>query len=604
MKSRAAVIIIHQAGFSGKRRCTDEGLFRSLESLYEQYGPQPTFACVMTGNVHDGAVAVWNKKAPGAALMYYPTVLGGLRGILETMNEQHVFLLSSGDVWDAEKLRVGNAALKRNEVFCHAMQIGMELDTVFFPGWDEARSLFKRTGLPLFHPRLSAMCFQLTALRTLLDNADESMPPQWELGSLLAVRPSGNMKFSTQKLGSVDVAVPAEKLGVKQIAHLRKIGCNSGFAWEWGTCFPALANIMMAREIIPTEEAQRFKVKAFQCVTEADIVHSPQNLLMLTILFELGPGRWEPLNEFLREHSGFIYEYHQAFAEIIVPGEEFIKPEDLMKFIRLGLEFWKDSKELRVFAIKSLRHWKRGHEAFILFQEANDCSTTAWLLFQCALQAGDKARADVLVDQMLGMLGRGMTLVDRRELVCSLAQSEKCAKVLPHLAEMRSLIPYDDLLTARLLLVLSQLGVDPDFDSLCAELRLYGTSFTKKIVARLKNGGAHEFVVVILQIYFSDGKLANLEKESAQQYAEICYLRAGSLAALKRYKEAEAGFFEVLNIAPNKKYVFLNILDLYKYQKKWGAVFDLCLKLESNGVEILGLENKKREIRELMADEE
>lgn len=662
MATEQAVIILHQGVRAGRTGNTDADLARSLASVARQQGPRPVVLCAASGGLLDHAPAVWDR-APGAGpRLWAPTPLDALQRALSRTDARQIFLLHSGDVWTPDKLVRGAAALADVAAWWHALAVGRERTACFFPGLAEARAFFRRTGLPLFHPPLSGLGLRRDDLERLAAAADSAFPLAWELGTgLLLDAAIANVRVTTDCLGTVHPLAAQETLGAPAVARLRERGVDPCFLDGVAERFPRLLALLRPRDV-PAWEAQRFEVGAHRCTASTRIDHTPENLVLLALLLELGPGRFAPLVRFLADHPSMTHEREYAYAELLAPDTLLLHDADVPAYARLGRCFWPRSRAIRTHVLVRLLRADRCAEALALYDE-DDVSDVIvrTLRAQCAFRLGDAARLAALTDRLLAIPEDRLTLVERTAIATTLAVTHQYAPALERLDRVRREIPYGEPLAVLRVTTLLGLGRreaaaafvtameaakalplpglirlrwalgerDGVRRLLASYLPLDGTP---EALARACDDPADARLLVqtlpalpppqaaaVIEALAAGRGLADDDKGClykregrfeaamdffsrvppvAPRYAQARYLRAGCLAALHRYDEAEAGFREVLAADPERQDVFLNIIDLHKYRGQWEAAAALVARLQRLGRPVPGLARRERAIRE------
>lgn len=280
---------------------------------------------------------------------------------------------------------------------------------------------------------------------------------------------------------------------------------------------------------------------------------------------------------------------------------------------------------------------------------------------QCAFRLGDAARLAALTDRLLAIPEDRLTLVERTAIATTLAVTHQYAPALERLDRVRREIPYGEPLAVLRVTTLLGLGRreaaaafvtameaakalplpglirlrwalgerDGVRRLLASYLPLDGTP---EALARACDDPADARLLVqtlpalpppqaaaVIEALAAGRGLADDDKGClykregrfeaamdffsrvppvAPRYAQARYLRAGCLAALHRYDEAEAGFREVLAADPERQDVFLNIIDLHKYRGQWEAAAALVARLQRLGRPVPGLARRERAIRE------
>ena len=666
----STVIVVHETDSAGQGRTTDEDLFVSLNAIGKQCADKCEVMCAMSGPERDHARRVWGRRYGSTRVFRGVSTAEAVSKAIVASGGAIIHLLRSGDIWAPGKLAQSSTALATLSVYCHAMRVGSERTLRFFPGWEMVRAFFLATGLSLFHPPVSSMSFRRDVLADLLGVVHEGMPFGWELGTrlLLAAR-DGTVDFSTDIHGALRREVVMEMLGADQWRHLQSLGVRTCFDADAPVRFPAWRGLWRGRADIPAWEAQRFKFAANYCGTSAMLEHSPENLVLLALLMELGPGGWEPLMHYLETHPGMVHEREHAYGELAAVGAGRIRDEDLEAYARLGKRLWKRPSFLHGYIMPRLLHAGNGALANELYGDLTEEDIlTRTLLVRCTMQATDGGGANEQeVQRLVAEPKEKMSLIEQVAVAVTLFQLEQWEGALEWLKAVREVIPYDPYLMELHAKTLRSLGRVDQAERLVREdARTLPINMRIRL---LQSIGSHAVVVELLEAHFGgDGldvdriaamggercgaSLLESFLESVLHFAErqpladaVCaalsqckgysaydkgiafkrlgmheqgifhlsqvavhddhyreaqYLRAGSLAALKRYEEAENAFRDVVAMEPGRLDVYLNIVDLYKNSKKWEKAIELLAWIREKDAHMPGLARRENDIREVM----
>ena len=662
-----AVIILHEGARTGWWGSTDADLASTIASAARQRGPRPAMLCAGCGAIRDHAMSLWDATFGAQTRVWAQTPRDALEQALARTDAGEIFLLRSGDAWTPEYLVTAGAGLADKEAWLQALLAGSEATPRFFPGWAEAAAFFRKTGLALFHAPLSGLSFRRACLERLVAGAGRELPLGWELGTgMLLGLGAGSVGFSPDPLGSVQPGVFEQSLGEGAVERLRALGADACFRDGAAERFPRLLAMLRPRDV-PAWEAQRFEIGADRCVKAAHIAHTPENLVLLALLLELGPGAFEPLADFLENNPGLIHEREYAYAAMLEPGVKLLHDADVPAYAALGKRLWPRSRVVRTHVLARLLRAGRGAQALALYDnhDGEDCIALA-LHAQCAFAAGDAAQAEALANRLLALPEARLTLIERTAVAMMLVHLRLYAAALKRLAAVRREIPYGEQLAVMQVTALAglgrreeaaafvqgmedaralpvpglvrlrqELGDEPGVQRLLAGYFDLGGGAVRlaeacdnptdaRMLALLLEAGEPATDAVVREAFAACRGLPDFDKgfllkehglfeaamhflsrvpASEPRHVQARYLRAGCLAACKRYDEAEAGFLEVVGLDPGRQDVFLNIIDLHKYRGRWDEAAALAARLRALDRPPAGLARREREIREGLGHE-
>jgi tetratricopeptide (TPR) repeat protein len=655
------VVVVCEGGLPGKNGTSDESLFRTLTSLSGLKKAGASLRCAMAGPVLTQNPDVWDMFGQDAKYLIWENgIFESLKATLKSIRTNSILLINSGDCFFSNASSRLKNALRNHDVRCHTNQcdkfFGFQPTHRFFPGWDLANDFFRQTGIPLFHPSLSGMMFRLDAFHKLLEQSNACMPLQWELGTMLISGQCGlQMDFSLVPLSYQGSSPFFRHLGDPQIDRMKRLGIDP-CVYNYAEKFPVLSHVLKDKDarilcsemVVHSPETLltvalfmefgpgRWKPLTDFLTDHPELTHEREYSFASFIAPGPAPFSKEDLLKFLGfgkefwphstilKRNGLIHLLSGGLGKDAIemyPGIKFETGEILALWIRCLLQ----AGELNRAENLNRSAWARlKMETSFKDQKALACllaETGKWeeaLPYLKTLNEHapyDDVVSSTLFLAIIGIYGleKGRTYVQRLLAKDGLKIEAFIRRLHKMKAHDAVLVLMDVYFSITDMCPLTEKLAEQCSDAQNTRLLVL---FLKSVVA-LKDLAWVETLRSALDV--SSG-LSDFEKAKALKnvgefqeslryfdrvsasdadFVEARYLRAGSLTALNRFVEAEAGFKEVLFHQPHRLNIHLNIMDLYKYQKQWDRARNLGKKLREKYRAFPGLARKEQEIERM-----